>query len=196
MNRFSKSSFVTLTGTFLAISMAAVSAQAELVGTTVTGTLNFATLAFNCFDPTAGCIGGTPAGDLNSASPTVTISATATEFGYADSANSDYADFTDNTLTIGDNVLSNAANWVMTFTDIAFAGLDLTETSDTFTNGGASASLSGDVLTVTWAGTDTTDGQLTADFGVATPEPSTPIMLLTGLVAVAGLMRRRFVRSR
>ena len=72
-------------------------AQASLVGTQVTGTLQFNGGGPNYFDPANGRV---PAGYLNSAGPAVVISSTATEFGFQNASGTDtvLADFGSETL--------------------------------------------------------------------------------------------------
>jgi hypothetical protein len=68
------------TGMFLILVLAMASpAKADLIGTSVTGSLQFgATVTPNYFNPANGFV---PAGFLNTAGPTVGISSTSTEFG-------------------------------------------------------------------------------------------------------------------
>jgi hypothetical protein len=166
---------------------ASLPARADLTGTTVAGSLHFDGLTENFFDPANGFV---PAGFLNAAGPTVTISNTAAEFGFDDGANEDIANFTGNTLVVTDHDTDNAANWVMTFTDTAFLGLKLLQTSDTFTNGGVTGVLSGDTITLDWAGTSTADGLLSTSFTLTpanTPEPSSILLLASSLICLLGV---------
>jgi PEP-CTERM motif len=177
--------------TFLAVTPPA---KADLVGTSVTGSVQFGGMPMNFFDPFYGYV---PAGYLNTAGPTVTISTTATEFGYTDGDNTDTVDFTGNTFTVRDDVAwYYTASWVMTFTDSAFSGLNLVQTSDTFTNGGVSGVLTGDTITLDWAGTPTVDGLLSTSFTLTpttTPEPSSFVLLGAGIL---GLVFSSFARLR
>jgi hypothetical protein len=166
-------------------------AHADLTGTSVTGSLHFDGLTENFFDPANGFV---PAGFLNAAGPTVTISNTAAEFGFDDGANTDIANFTGSALVVTDDDTDNAANWVMTFTDTAFLGLNLVQTSDTFTNGGVTGVLSGDTITLDWAGTSTADGLMATTFTLNpanTPEPSSILLLGSALICLLGLSRRK-----
>jgi PEP-CTERM motif len=184
-----------LAGMFVLMAMASP-AKADLIGTSVTGSLQFgATGTPNYFDPANGFV---PAGFLNTAGPTVVISPTSTEFGFSDGANIDTADFTGTALTVTDNVLAGATNWIMTFTDTAFTGLNLVQGTDTFTNGGVTGALSGDKITLDWAGTFAT-GLMTTTFTLnpgtttATPEPSSFLMLGVGLLGLVAIGRSKFV---
>jgi hypothetical protein len=176
--------------TLLALTLLCASAlpiKAALVGSPVTGSLQFdGGGGLNVFDPILGFV---PAGYLNSSGTTVTISSSAVEFGFDDFSSLVSADFTDGQLVLSDHVEATGPDFpfTMSFADPRFAGATISKNSDTFP---LTYSLSGDVLTVNWAGADVTAGQnFIATFGVATstvPEPSTfGAMLLSGLAALS-----------
>lgn len=153
---------------------ATIPCRADLVGTQVTGTLNFPGWSnTNFFDP--GIFGGVlvPASGLNKTEgPTVTISTTGTEFAYTDGANAITADFTGTQLTVTD-LSTGSSSWAMTFTDTSFAGLSL----DVPTNfSGLSFSSVGDVLNINWAGVGslTQPQTYTAVFDIVDPPPGVP----------------------
>lgn len=158
---------------------------ASLVGSSVTGSLNFAGNINNYFDPGYGFV---PPADLNAAGTTVIISNSAVEFGYDDVvANAYSANFTNNQLTITDVVEGTGTNLpvTMTFTDAAFSNMYLVPVStptliSTF-------SISGDVLTLSSKGGNVTQGQVFTDtFTIQpVPEPSTSGLLSLSLVAFA-----------
>lgn len=132
--------------------------QAEadpILGSSVTGTVQFGSGTTNYFDPTKGLV---PSGYSNSSpgTNTVAISSTAVEFGLQDLANTDTVDFTGTQLIIQDFLHSGAVafNWTMTFTDAAFLGATLSKTSDNFPSS-VTAALVGSTITVTWPGTFT-----------------------------------------
>jgi hypothetical protein len=129
---------------------------ASLNGTQVTGALYFVGYLPNYFDPANGRV---PAGYLNGAGPTVTIASNAVEFGYNDGTVLITADFTENQLVVTDHpLLSGHYNPIqMTFTNSAFSSL--LSASDSFPYGGMTASLSGGVITLNWAGGSVTNGQ-------------------------------------
>ena len=129
---------------------------ATLVGTQVSGALNFAGYMANYFDPVNGRV---PAGYLNAAGSTVTISSSAVEFGFADGTTTITAEFTGTQLIVADQPLSTAQyNPIeMVFTNAAFT--NLAAVSDTFPNGGLTGSLSGSVITLNWAGGNLTSNQ-------------------------------------
>lgn len=178
--------------------LAGSAAKADLIGTSVNGSIQFGGNPLNYYDPVNGFVNGPngvfPGGSLNASGTTVTISGTAVEFGYMDGANTDSADFTGSQLIIKDIVATAAANWTQTFVNPAFSSLS--KVSDNFVNGGVTGTLVGDVLTVTWGGTGVAAGELTAVFNVGS-SPGVPdggsTLALLGL-AVTGMagLRRRF----
>lgn len=172
----------------------AAPANAQLLGSQVTGSLNFNGGANNFFDPANGFV---PGGFLNTAGPTVTIAEPAVEFGFDDGANLDTANFTATQLIIRDVVNgAGASPWSMTFISTAFLGATLVEDSDSFPTGGATASLVGDTITVNWAGLPEGAADFSAVYnirfagGAAAPEPGSLALLGAGL-GMAGLVARR-----
>ena len=175
-------------------------AWAVLVGSSVTGTLQFSGVGNNYFDPAFGSV---PMGTLNNAGITVTISAVATEFGYTAPDNIDLADFTTTQLIVTDAVSGGAGPWKMTFTSSAFTGITLV--SSNFP--GLTASFANNTITLNWGGTGSIDSisgiggapgviTYTAIYNVNTPGAvpdggSTALLLGLMLVAVA-LFTRHF----
>jgi hypothetical protein len=140
---------------------------ATLVGTQVTGSLDFIGYMRNFFDPANG---GVPAGYLNAAGTTVTISSNAVEFGFSDGTATVTADFTGTQLIVTDQPLRTGQfnPMQMVFTDSAFT--NLSAASDSFPNGGLSGSLAGAVITLNWSGGNLTNGQsVQAVFNVNVP---------------------------
>jgi hypothetical protein len=174
----------------VAIGMVVVSAKpadASLIGLSVLGEINFGGGGTNYYDPANGFV---PAGFLNTASATVVIADPAQEFGFLDGANRDTADFTGTQLIVTDQVFSGAASWVMRFTSAGFAGVTLTELVDSFPTGGVTATVVGNVITLSWAGTNT-PGAFRAVYDVAAvPEPATMLLVGSGLAAALRARRR------
>jgi PEP-CTERM motif-containing protein len=133
---------------------------------------------------------------MNDSGPTVIINGSPT-FGFEDGANFDQANFSANQLAISDeNLGGGATNWTMIFTDTAFTSVS--KISDNFSNGGLSYSLVGDVLTITWAGDINSGWDYNALFQVnaagTTPEPSSLLLMGTGVLGLAGFVRRKLMR--
>jgi len=147
-------------------------AKADTVGTSVSGSITFGGGGTNYFDPSNGFV---PAGYLNTAGPTVSISASLPEFGFQDNANTDTADFTGTTLTVTDACVANSIDWEMIFTDSAFTSLN--KTTDSFP-GGVTATFSNNTITLDWNGTNT-PGTFTATFdvgsGTTNPAPTSSV---------------------
>jgi len=164
---------------------------APLLGTQVTGAINFGGGSTNYYNPANGFV---PAGCLNTAGgTTVTIAEPAVEFCFQDAANRDTANFTDTTITLTDQVFSGAINWTQTFTNVVFLGLTFTEIADNFPTGGVTLVQIGDQLQFTWAGTGT-PGTFSATYQVnrvAAPEPASAGLLLMGLAAAAARRYRK-----
>ena len=123
------------------------SARADLVGTTVTGSLDFDGDRLNFYNPALGFV---PAGFQNSAgaqnSNTVVIVG-GNEFGFTDPGNNtDVTSFTSTGFTFTDTSLSAGANLniILTLTDPAFTGVSLI--SSTFP--GLTFAILGDQITV------------------------------------------------
>ena len=172
------------------------SARADLVGTTVTGSLDFDADGLNFYNPAMGFV---PAGFQNSAgaqnSNTVVIVG-GNEFGFTDPGNntdvtsfsSTGFTFTDTSITAGPNL-----NIILTLTDPAFAGVSLI--SSTFP--GLTFSISGDQITVDIPGLNASAVEVfTASFNVtstsAVPEPSTYGLMLIecGFLGLMMAMRK------
>ena len=189
-------SILVLLCSFSLLVSAPLRARAQLAGTQVTGSIYFnGGFTIDGYDPKNGAV---PAGYENTAGTTVPISNTAVEFGFSDGYNVDTADFTYVTLTLTDQVnMNGAVPWQQTFTDPAFSGV-VTKVSDTFDNGGVTASSSGDTIILSWAGTNTTDVTYTAVFDVGSvlqvPEPSTWALLAVGASLLGLTLRRHATR--
>jgi hypothetical protein len=171
-------------------------AHADLIGTTVAGDFNVTGAgSTNFFDPAQGLV---PAGYGNNFGPNVVIGS-GIEFGVNDSESVVLYtfDFSNSTLHIT-NTSSEPTqenSYVATFTDPTFNSFRVIDN----TLAGLTFSFSGDVLTVNFAGfaNDVVGNVGTADVSlftlgaVATPEPSSLVLLATGLCGLATFLRRK-----
>ena len=168
---------------------------AGLIGTSVTGSLTFDGTATNYFDPNNGDV---PMGYLNASGTMVSIASPAVEFGFADAANTDTANFSAFQFTLEDSVTANTGpstgdnSFTMTFTDTAFSGLSLTKVTDFFP-GGLTYSLVNSTITVRWAGgsVKASDDYTSTFTLVAVPEPSAWGMVSLGAAGAGMIALRR-----
>ncbi len=164
---------------------------ADLVGTSVTGSLTFGGNPLNFFDPVNGFV---PNGPLNKTQgTTVTISSSAIEFGFQDPDNTDTADFTGTQLTLTDISSGGQAAARFTFTDAAFAGVTLSPVSNTFPVG-FGAVLDGSTLTISFPQflqSGTFDAVFSLTPTTAIPEPGSIALLLSALCGAGYAVRKR-----
>jgi hypothetical protein len=170
--------------------------RAGLIGTTVTGDLNFAGLSTNSYDPASGAVPAT--GYQNSASNRdsfiITILGGGNDFGQQGPADNDVTSFSNTGFTFTDRVLSGTtgfnASIKLTFTDTSFQGVTPSLLSNDFP--GLTYGIVGDVITVNIASNSAvTNGEvLTASFST-TPEPSSFCLLAIGAAGLVALRRFR-----
>lgn len=173
-------------------------ASAGLLGQSVFGVLNFGTSATNLFNPANI---GLSQGALNELSNPVIVTDGALEFSHVDNGVIGiFLNLRDDSMTISTDAVSGfvAPPLSISLTSAGFVGLTLTETSDNYADGGVNALLSGNTLTMNWAGTSTS-GFYRADFdltGASTtvPEPGAWAVLLLGLAGLGHASRKRPVR--
>ncbi len=184
--------------TAVLVTVAATPATAGLLGTSVSGSLVFGGGGANFYDPGNGFV---PAGfgNSNPHGPENVVIGSGTEFGFSDGANTDTADFNDTSLTITDVVTAtNDAQSTYTFTNTAFLGETVTQTSNTFPQT-VTETLVGDVLTVDVAETGSANAgtkAVTFSFAptvTAAPEPASLPLLVMGLAGLGMVMRIRRV---
>ena len=170
-----------------------------LIGTSVTGGLFFSGGTTNFYDPANGYV--PTSGYENTSGTTVSIASPAVEFGFADSGNTDFANFSATQFTIEDVLASTAGGtdnpFTMTFIDTAFTGLGFQQATNSFP-GTLTASLVGDKVTISWTGSTVhANDDYTSTFVMATvPEPATwpAAGLAAGALALV-LWRRRAARA-
>ncbi len=182
--------------TGLCLSLLTLPAKANgLIGSSVTGSLEFSGIPTNYFDPTFGYVPAS--GYENSAGTTVTIASPAVEFGFQDTGNTDFVNFSASQFTLEDTLSSTAGGtdnpFTMTFTDTAFTGLGFAKATDSFPNGGLTYSLVGDVVTIYWPGGPIhANDDYTSTFTMLTvPEPSTWAAMAVGAGALGVVWRRK-----
>ncbi len=177
-----------------ALAVSPALAHADLIGTTVAGDLSFTgTESTNFLDPAQGVV---PFGYGNGFGPNVVIDS-GIEFGLSDFVVLYTFDFSNSTLHITNSTFqpTQETGYVATFTDPTFNSFRVIDN----TLAGLSFSFSGDVLTVNFAGfTSEVNGNVgTADVSlftlgaVETPEPSSFVLLGTGLCGLATFLRRK-----
>jgi PEP-CTERM motif len=160
-----------------------------LIGTSVTGSLNFDGNPANFFDPANGFV---PARFENAAGPAVTIDDSALEFGFNDGANRDIANFTDGRLVIRDRATGGGSQKItLTFTDDAFAGISLV--SSNFRKP-VQYDILGDEIDITIP-KFSRDGRYRAVFDItSTPEPESLGLIGLG-IGVLALASRKFRKA-
>jgi hypothetical protein len=185
-------------------------ASAGLIGSQVTGFFTDSASSgggANFFDPnvpTSGTSYEVPAGYLNSSGTTVTIQEPAIEFGTELSlcfCNLFTANFTDSQLVIDATAgFTYFDSLAFEFTDPVFSSI--TEVSNDWPDTFLSSSLSGDVISIGFSAVSAIGGQNyqavfdVGSAGTATPEPSTVVIMATGLLAIYTQRKRGFLPVR
>jgi hypothetical protein len=191
-------SFAAILGVGL-LCLSASTMRADGVGTPVTGNLvipaiNSSTNWWNA------AFGFVPAGYGNSGqinNPTVTISNGITEFGFSNNTDLITADFTGSTLTLTESCVTGPTcglfSFNATFFDPDFASFSAISAAPGFSpfSYNSTTQLLSMSFTVP-AGVPMTGGSQVLGYTV-TPEPGTLGLMATGLLGVAGVIRRRFI---
>lgn len=166
----------------------AAPASAQLAGTGITGSVQFGSDLKNYFDAAHGYV---PAGYGNSGGSTTVSIGSGTEFGFADDANTDTANFTDNQLILTDVSTQGTNEATYMFTALrsgAFSNVSLVSSSFS----GLTYSVAGDTLTIGYP-VNRQSGTFAATFDImpAVPEPATWAMMLLGFAGIGVAMGRR-----
>lgn len=191
-------SFAALLGVGL-LCLSASTMRADGVGTPVTGNLVIPVInnVTNWWNADFGFV---PPGYGNSLlvhSTTVTISNAITEFGFSNNTDLITADFTGSTLTLSETCVGggtcNLFSFNASFFDPDFASFSAISADPGF--GPFSYNSTTQLLTMSFtipAGVPMTGGSQVLGYTV-TPEPGTLGLMATGLLGVAGVIRRRFI---
>jgi hypothetical protein len=178
-------------------------AQAQILGSQVSGQMLVSGLPPNMFDPASTAF--VPSGYGNSAPNgpnNVVITLAGIEFGYDDPGLRVTADFNGPTLVLTEVKTGTGPVAALTFnfTDAAFAGYGLEKFGDTFAGSTITGALAGNMITITQAQYSATGGgTYQATFQLSSvPEPGT--LTLAGLggvvmLGVAALRRARALRA-
>jgi hypothetical protein len=211
---FKRSNFAGVGIGLLSMCLGSAVNALALGGQSVTGELiSPVTGSINYFDPTRGFV---PPGFGNSSSATATISEGMIEFGFLQGGgtievpgiNSWVVDFKGDLINVRSII---SPSWLtfglagveIRLTSVAFAGLTLSELSDTFGNGGFASSLSGNTISMVvgpacavttscvWPALQEAQFRLAGDSPGIVPEPGVLALLLAGIAGAGGFSRRR-----
>jgi hypothetical protein len=160
-----KSIFLLVSATVVWVANASP-VMADLIGTSVSGVLQFNGSGPNFFDPANGLV---PAGFGNSAphGPNNVIIGPGTEFGFSDGQNGDTVNFTGTQVTLIDQSNGGSTPATYSFTNSAFSGATISLVSNSFPSP-VTQTLVGDVLTLSTA-LLLADGTFQAIFNITTP---------------------------